>query len=216
MNDQQPNISIDSIAKLVAHQLKAESKYLETVIASCTEMQSILRERGKLGRRPVGSENPPSSSEESVSMEDSIAPEEATDSTSLPAELERRSEQRIQDLRTATEANFHPIVGGRKGMIQALVAIDLQAKSTPTLTELASLVQEPRKSELKNLRIEIRSKLNQIHSISMGNQAVLLYTLDFYNRLLAGFSGGTEQSSYYNASGRSENHIPGSIVQTNC
>lgn len=204
--------------RTVVAQLKVESEYLDTVIESSKEMQTILR--ASRGAAPTSS--PPATGNE-VRQPATTAGETVLKRTESPivvsglqAEFNEQLNARMAALRTKLETDFLPVVSGRKTMIGVLKSLDPTAEQTPTLSEIAARVEGPLKSDLKRLRSEIRSKLNQIHSISMGNQAVLLYTLDFYNRLLAGLSGDPEQSSYYNANGRSQHHTSGSIVRTNC
>ncbi len=146
---------------------------------------------------------------------------EAVSVPDLKAEQDNRIDQRLENLRRKIETDFIPVVKGRRTMIDVLRSLNPDAARTPTLTELAGTADEPMRSELKRLRNEIRDKLNQIQSISMGNQAVLLYTLDFYNRLLAGLSGGgatpgLPQTNCYNASGQTNQPSTGNIVRTNC
>jgi len=188
---------------LIVRHLRVESTYLDTVIESSLEMQSILRGR----RNPVSAAQPLSNELEHV--EDGLV-------IGLQADLDQRLNQRMAKLRADIEQDFLPIARGRRVLVDVLRSIDPDGEKTPTLSELAMRAEDPLRGELKSLRNEIRSKLNQVHSISMGNQAVLLYTLDFYNRLLAGLSTDDQQSNYYNANGRSQNHIAGSIVQTKC
>jgi flagellar biosynthesis/type III secretory pathway chaperone len=189
----------DKLALIVRH-LQVESGHLDTVIESSLEMQSILRAR----RTPIAP-----SQNESGSVDN-------PPTTGLRVDRNQRLNQRMLKLRADIEQNFQPIAQGRKQLVDVVKTMDPNAEKTPTLSELAMHVEEPLRSKLKLLRNEIRGKLNRVHSISMGNQAVLLYTLDFYNRLLSGLSSDDQQSSYYNADGRSQNHSAGNIVQTNC
>ena len=188
---------------LIVRHLRVESTYLDTVVESSLKMQAILRER----RNPVSVADP--TQNELEHAEDGRV-------TGLQADLDQRLNQRMVKLRADIEQDFLPIASGRRILVDVLRSIDPDGEKTPTLSELAMRVEDPLRGELKSLRNEIRGKLNQVHSISMGNQAVLLYTLDFYNRLLAGLSTDDQQSNYYNANGRSQKHIAGSIVQTKC
>jgi hypothetical protein len=134
----------------------------------------------------------------------------------LKFERSQRVTKRLEELRTKIENDFVPVIKGRRTMVQVLKSMTQESSRTPTLSELAAGSEEPLKTQLKAMRNEIRAKLNQIHSITMGNQAVLLYTLDFYNRLLAGLSGDARNSNYYNANGHTQQHSSGNIVRTNC
>lgn len=203
MSDLITDSKIRAKLSLIVRHLRVESTYLDTVIESSLEMQSILRER----RNPDFAGEP--NQNELGDVEDKLV-------TGLQADLNQRLNQRMVKLRADIEQDFLPIAKGRRLLVDVLKSIEPDTEKTPTLSELAMRVEEPLREELKSLRNEIRGKLNQVHSISMGNQAVLLYTLDFYNRLLAGLTTDDQQSNYYNANGRSQNHISGSIVQTKC
>lgn len=203
MSDPKTDPKLNQKLSLIARHLRVESAYLDTVIESSLEMQLILRERRS-----------PTVSEKSMQIESDTDDRPST--ISIQAERAQRLNQRMVKLRVDVEQGFLPIAEGRRQLVSVLRTIDEDSERTPTLSELAMRVEEPLKSELKAMRNEIRGKLNQVHSISMGNQAVLLYTLDFYNRLLSGLSTDDRQSNYYNANGQSQNHIAGSLVQTKC
>ena len=197
----------EKISFIVEH-LRTESKHLDYVIESSLEIQSILREfrnnRASMRQEESDSNTSPSETEKPNKKPD------------LRSRRTERSNERLRELRADIAQRALPVLEGRKKLVEILKAVDSTAEKTPSLVELASQVDEPLRTELKQLRSDIRSKLNQVHSISMGNQAVLLYTLDFYNRLLTGLSTDGEQSSYYNSTGRSQKRVAGSFVQTNC
>ena len=197
----------EKISFILEH-LRTESNHLDYVIESSLEIQSILR-----GFR---NQRTPTRQEEN----DGNPGQNETAARDQPSDLQskriERSNERLHELRAKIAQRAVPVLNGRKKLVEMLKAVDSTAEKTPSLVELASQVDEPLRTELKQLRSDIRSKLNQVHSISMGNQAVLLYTLDFYNRLLTGLSTDGQQSSYYNSTGRSQNHVAGSFVQTKC
>ena len=193
----------EKIAFIVEH-LRAESNHLDLVIESSLEMQSILRE-SRDNRNPG-----------KKAANEAETTSGKPESDGLQVERNQRLNDRLHELRSDIATRALPVLEGRKKLVEVLNAVDANSKKTPSLSELASQVDEPLRTELKQLRNDIRGKLNEVHAISMGNQAVLLYTLDFYNRLLTGLATDGEQSSYYNSTGRSQNHIAGSFVQTKC
>ena len=187
-------------AEFIIQHLSMESKYLDSVIDSSLEMQLILRE----GRSTPGDPDVPR-------MRD-----EATANGSLQAERHHRMKKKLDKLKGEIAREFLPVLEGRKKLVEVLGSIDPTQTGTPSVTSLALRVEEPYRSELKKLRSEIRSKLNQVQSISMGSQALLIYTLDFYNRLLTGLSQDYRQSNYYNSMGQTQNQFAGSLIKTNC
>jgi flagellar biosynthesis/type III secretory pathway chaperone len=205
------NLPMNEKISFIVEHLRTESKHLDEVIESSLEMQAILRESRN---------HPPAklhvAGDSESSERETESPSDKPNGQNLQSERTERLNDRLRELRTDIAQRALPVLEGRKQLVEVLKAVDSNAEKTPSLSELATQVDEPLRTELKQLRSDIRSKLNQVHSISMGNQAVLLYTLDFYNRLLTGLSTDGEQSSYYNSTGRSQNHFAGSFVQTKC
>lgn len=182
-------ISADSVA-FILKQLAAESAFLDDVIESCLQMQTIVRD-GRNSRAENSS---------------SKARQEGSDP--------------ISGLRQQLEQRFEPIQQGRQQMLNLIASLPLPTTVPRTAAELARRVEEPERGQLIGLRAEIRSKFNRIQAICMGNQALLVYTLDFYNRLLAGLSRQPVGSAGYDATGATTNpsitRLPGNIVQTRC
>ncbi len=189
----------EQVEEIIQH-LNVESKYLDSVIESSREMQSILRERGSASAKPASASQPNETSPES----------------SHHAERNKRLKQKLDQLKNDIAREFLPILEGRKRLLEVIRSLDPKHETTPSVTTLALLVDEPQRSKLKKLRSEIRNKLHQVQSISMGSQALLIYTLDFYNRLLTGLSQDYRQSNYYNAQGQTQNQFAGSLIKTNC
>lgn len=200
MSDKTKTQRLSQQVEFVVQHLNVESKYLDSVIESSLEMQSILRERGSTPVNPAATPSPA----------------EAKPDSSLQAERNERLKQKLDKLKNDIARDFMPVLEGRKKLVEVLGSIDPKQEATPSVTSLALLVGEPYKSELKKLRNEIRNKLNQVQSISMGSQALLIYTLDFYNRLLTGLSQEYRQSNYYNSMGQTQNQFAGSLIKTNC
>ena len=207
------SLSTESISFIVKH-LSVESSHLDTVIESSLEMQAILRE-SRNSRVPG---NTLETTNDDKPSNENNSPDAETQSANnlLQTERNRRLQDRLTKLRQEITQQAMPVLEGRRELVEILNAIQPSAEKTPSLSELSTKVEEPLRKELKQLRNEIRGKLNQVQSISMGNQAVLLYTLDFYNRLLTGLSTDGERSSYYDSTGQSQNRLAGGFVQTDC
>ena len=198
-------------ARLVIDHLKAESNYLDSVIESSLEMQSLLRER-KLFQpasvEPANTESKPANP----------SPLNQIPHRAHTAPVERKPEttERLNQIREQLARESLPVMQGRKKMVETMNSIDPNQKQTPSVTALTLKVDEPFRSKLKELRKEIRAKLNQVQTIAMGNQAILLYTMDFYNRLLTGLSPDQQASKYYNSTGKTQNHFSVNLIETNC
>jgi hypothetical protein len=82
-----------------------------------------------------------------------------------------------------------------------------------TLSSIAASLPQPVKGQLMELRWEIRGKMDQVYAISMGNQAVLIYTLDFYDQLLP---GSRSDSGCYNATGQTQNQYDAGVIKNHC
>lgn len=195
-------------AQFIVNHLRLESRHLDAVIESSLEMQAILRERRTV--EPLGTTLPTGPHSASPN-----APDEPTDHA-RETQRNHRMAARLSVLRRKIAEQFVPVLDSRRKLGEVLKTISSDQDRAPTVTSLALMVDEPLRGELKTLRREIRSKLNQVQSISMGNQAVLIYTLDFYGRLLSGLTPDKTQSNYYDANGRSQSHFAGSLVRTNC
>ncbi len=191
--DEMPHASV--LAKKVnsiIRQLETESEFLDAVIESSLELQALLRVDRRSG------------------------------ATAERDEPQTDAATRIVRLKEKLGRQFQPIKVGRDAMLEQIGSVEAHSNARQPLTakELARRVPDPQRSRLMQLRSEIRSKLNRIRAISMGNQAVLVYTMDFYNRLLTGLALRPSESGGYDASGSStagsKHRVPGNFIQTNC
>lgn len=184
---------------IVLGHLQMESIYLDTVIESGREIQSILRQQ-----------------RERVSGDQSDEPhdEEATPGRFFQQERNERIRERLAELRSEISTRFLPVLEARKKLPGILKQFDPACAEAPSLTALSFLVAESYRTRLKELRDEIRSKLNQVYSITMGNQTVLIYTLNYYDQLL---NGNADRPDYYNANGQTTSQNYGTnFLKTNC
>ena len=191
MEDDSHNLTLTETAEFVIRQLEAESEFLDGVIQSSLEMQNLLRVVRRHERGP-----------------ETESPGSVTD--------------RLTGLKKQLGEQFKPVESGRNAILERVHSIQTESSRQKPLTarELAREVAEPQRGRLMQLRAEIRAKLNRIQAISMGNQAVLVYTMDFYNRLLTGLNLCPAESAGYDATGSSTTgaapHLPGNFIQTTC
>ncbi len=196
--DEMPHASV--LAKKVnsiIRQLETESEFLDAVIESSLELQALLRVDRRSG----------------TTVE---CDEAQTDAATRIVRLKEKLGRQFQPIKVGRDAMLEQIGSVEAGSVEA----HSNARQPLTAKELARRVPDPQRSRLLQLRSEIRSKLNRIRAISMGNQAVLVYTMDFYNRLLTGLALRPSESGGYDASGSStagsKHRVPGNFIQTNC
>jgi flagellar biosynthesis/type III secretory pathway chaperone len=100
---------------------------------------------------------------------------------------------------------------------QEVVAFLATLPGAPTnLSGLLTLVPESSGQGIRQLRSEIFDKLDTVRSITLGNQMVLYYSYDFYQRLLRGLSGNEPQSTGYSPTGKRESIETGQVMFRNC
>ncbi len=201
---------MEKITSIIDH-LVIESKYLDSVIESSLEIQSLLRDRQSFPSVSLSQSSTQSESNGTPTINPTPAP-----SPAAQADPSQKTAQRLTEIREQLAREFLPVMKGRQVMLETMNSIDAKQKQTPSVTALTLKVDEPLRSQLKQLRNEIRSKLHKVQSIAMGNQAILLYTMDFYNRLLNGLSRDQRPSNYYNATGKTQNHFSVNLIETNC
>ncbi|MFK7765641.1 MAG: flagellar export chaperone FlgN [Mariniblastus sp.] len=197
----------------IINHLNSESKYLDTVIECSLEIQEALRKSRVLSKDVVGEGGTSGSKDRSSGSKSSSDPSESS------IDQEKRSKE-LTDLmsliRHRMSDEIEPILPQRRKFAKTLRSMVPDSSQTPSLTELAKHTDEPHRTKLRQLRTEIRGKIRRIQTIAMGNQAVLIYTMDFFNRLLTGISPGQVPEPRYNAAGRTPNQSTGKFIHTNC
>jgi flagellar biosynthesis/type III secretory pathway chaperone len=99
----------------------------------------------------------------------------------------------------------------------AVLAVLASLPGAPTnLSGFLALVPEEPAAAVRQLRSEIFEKLDRVRSITLGNQMVLYYSYDFYQRLLRGLSGNEPHTSGYGPAGRRESLETGKVMLRNC
>lgn len=101
----------------------------------------------------------------------------------------------------------------REGVISVLSALP---GAPANLSTYLALLPEERTATVRQLRSEIFDKLDMVRSITLGNQMVLYYSHDFYQRLLRGLSGNDSLAGGYSPAGRRESVETGKVMLRNC
>jgi hypothetical protein len=98
-----------------------------------------------------------------------------------------------------------------------VVAVLADLPGQPTnLSGYMALLPENNAEVVQQLRAEIFDKLDTVRSITLGNQMVLYYSFDFYQRMLRGLTGNDPQPTGYSPNGRRENIETGQVMFKNC
>lgn len=200
LNSAEVNFAIE----FVIHHLRRESEYLDTVIECSLKMKNILSQRQSMA--DSGHLSADSADTESSDPEPSAA---------RPAPDPRQPHAKLDALRQDLARQFVPVHEGRQQMKVALQEFKPFLDS-PTVSALAPRLNDPARGELKKLRDDIKDKLNEVRAITMGNQAVLVYTMDFYHRLLTGLSSDIQPAKAYNKSGKLTNQVGSGMLQKEC
>jgi hypothetical protein len=180
------------IGQAVLEHLRQESAYLDSVIACSLKMSELLRHSSYASQTKEG--ELPGSREEK----------------------EKATLDQLHEMRAGLNVAYAPIAVGRDALHLAIQKLKADAVDAPSLQDLASELEGPVKDELIQLRGEIREKLQDVQSITLGNQAVLIYTLDFYHRLMMGISGDSAIAPAYNAHGQKTQQLTAHLVEKQC
>lgn len=98
-----------------------------------------------------------------------------------------------------------------------VVAVLAELPGQPTnLSGYMTLLPEESAQTVQQIRSRIFDKLDTVRSITLGNQMVLYYSFDFYQRMLRGLTGNDPQPSGYSPTGRRENVETGQVMFKNC
>lgn len=137
-------------------------------------------------------------------------------SRELQRQLRRKPGQSAEELPTL----FRQIEDRQRAIDQArdqVVGVLATLPGNPTnLSGYLSLLPAENASSVQRLRSEIFEKLDTVRSITLGNQMVLYYSFDFYQRLLRGLTGNDPQPSGYCPTGRRESIETGQVMFKNC
>jgi hypothetical protein len=180
------------IGQAVLEHLRQESAYLDSVIACSLKMSELLRH---------------SSYADQLQLDHSETDER---------QATRSPQDQLNQMRADLVSGFEPIAVGRHALNSTMMKLRVEANDPPSLRDLANELNGPAKEELIQLRTQIRDKLQDVQTITLGNQAVLIYTLDFYNRLMMGITGESTVAPSYNAHGQRTQSIPAHLVEKQC
>jgi hypothetical protein len=179
----QIDVSPKVVDFLLSH-LDRELKLLDVAIDSAKEVKEVLR--AQRGARASRSESP-------------NAETQAGSGEVSTLERSQQMQTHLKNLQHDVAVSAGPIVDSRKELVAMLATISPDDSSL-TLKHVAARVAEPARSELLRLRSAVREKLVQFQSISMSNQTVLVYSLDYYSQLL----GSSIQTNSYDANGQAK------------
>ena len=105
---------------------------------------------------------------------------------------------------------------GRRRLAGVRRELDPLLEGPTTVSMLAKITDEPSRSELIRVRREILDKINEVRAINVGNQAVLVYSINFYDRLLSGLTGEDVAAPCYSATGEVTKTYAGNLLKTDC
>ena len=200
MENQQKQL-VEKTRQIMQH-LRQESVLLDAVIESSLEVQSILKDQRKRQTDELVSDGGEVESKNKMEM---------TRAHSAENEAVRT---RLNRLNTEITHKFHPVLEARKRLPLLLNDLEMQVDSPVSVTQLSRKLAEPIKSELMTLRNEVKSKYNEFSAIAMGNQTVLVYTLNYFDQMLA---GDRSSLNSYDASGQTQKGSPDSgFLKTSC
>lgn len=179
-----------AVVQAIVMHLQNESRLLNAVV----EASKLIR----------GWMQPPAKSNSNGSPDDNSS----TSETDIPGKLDR--------LKAELQQFFLPVQASRRELAGMLRSFPSRQGGSARLRDLLPAIPESQRGELQRLRMEIREKLNDYQAISMSNQAVLVYTQDFYQRFLMGISGTTATTASYDAQGNKTTAANGPMIQTDC
>lgn len=182
------------IGAAILDHLQHESRYLDGVITCSIRMSDLLKQ-SSLNHAP---------------QSDPVAPD-VDHEPPVKHEFEQINRMRRQLL-----DQFSPIASGRDEIQVVLKKLETETKNSPSLRELAPHLEPHVRDELNRLRTEIRQKLQDIQVITLGNQAILVYTLDFYHRLMTGITGESQVVRGYNACGQITQSASNHLFEKQC
>lgn len=179
------DVSQNVVDFLLSH-LNRELTLLDVAIDSAAEVKKILRAQGRDSSPDAGHREG-----------------ELIENSGQAFSIQRNQQVQLQlgELQNRIAHSAGPIVDSRKVLTAELARIDPK-QSSPSLKQVAANVAEPARSELFRLRKEVRERLAKFQAISMSNQTVLVYSLDYYSQLL----GSSNRTNGYDASGHAQSH----------
>lgn len=151
-----------------------------------------------------------------LSAESRHLDEMITSSRELQRQLRRQpgqSAEELPQLFRQIEERQTAINQAREGVVAELATLP---GAPVNLSAYLLLLSDDQASPVRRLRNEIFDKLETVRSITLGNQMVLYYSYDFYQRLLLALTGNESQTGGYSPTGRRESVETGKVVLRNC
>ncbi|HMO13173.1 MAG TPA: flagellar export chaperone FlgN [Pirellulaceae bacterium] len=194
MSKPSSEIDVTMIATEIADHLRRELAYLNELIEYSNQLNTLLTRP----RRPV-------------SLPVSAGP--PNDSADVTIVDQENHANQIANLGVEFGEKFAPIAKARNLLKSLLDKFKSSTDIEPTISQLTTLLAVPLREELIHLRQEIKSRLNELQAINMGNQTLLVYTLDFYERMITGMSSEHQVSQAYNSHGQVTSHVASHLFQ---
>lgn len=182
---------------IIARSMQVELAWLDHVHQCVVQVRDLLRANRKLA--------PATTSANTSGEGDGTSPPVTRDFSTLLAPMKQSLMLRFETVRSNRQR--------LASLLNQFATFDSQA---PSLAIVARSLPSPIREQLLKLRSEVREKLYAVHALTSGCEAVLLVTLDFDSRLLAGLSNQEPATSCYSASGQPQPSPSGTILQTNC
>ena len=206
LNDSPESLSSTELqlaVQAIVDHLRRESEYLDTVIVCSLNMKDLLN-------------RPRVTARANLTAQSSLAQTAVTANAESLALETGSALDRLTSLRGDLARQFLPLIEGRQRLQSTLQHFEPLFDAVPTLRDLAPKLAVPIRNELNQLRHDIKSKLQEVQAITMGNQAVLIYTLDFYHRLITGITGESPSPQAYNSHGQMMTPMASSLLQKEC
>lgn len=198
----------------ILNHLQSESEYLDVVIECSMKMKEILsriRNRSVSDKSAQGDPVQDDSAERDATLQFS-----ETGDTGAAKLAEADPIQELNYLRESLLRQFLPVLEGRRQLATVREELDPMLEGRPTVSMLSKRLDEPARSDLIRLKRDILNKINEVRSINIGNQAVLIYSINFYDRLLSGLTGESVSAPCYSANGEIQKSWGGGLLKTDC
>ena len=110
---------------------------------------------------------------------------------------------------------FVGLADGRTKLNELLRSCANEAGAVPTLRDFIRTLPNPVRDELKTLRTQLNHKLRRVQTVNSGTQAILTYTLSYYEKFQNGLSDGQSPTGRYSSSGTVA-RLASRILQRDC
>ncbi len=211
------NTELTNQIGFILDHLQSESEYLDVVIECSMKMKEIL---SRIRSRSVSAGESADARSKSEGPESETIlpghPGEAAETTATDQKTDDDPIRELDGLRENLLRQFLPVLEGRRRLASVREELNPMLEGKPTVTMLSKRLDEPARSDLIRLKRDILNKINEVRSINIGNQAVLIYSINFYDRLLSGLTGESVSAPCYSANGEIQKSWGGGLLKTDC